>query len=332
MEELQYKQDIVQTRTGNLGSSDAKLLMQIAELGAVPKSAMKRLAIVKGFIENPEISNAAMRFGDYIENMVYESLKSQDQRWQSNPCLVSKVYSRENCGVIDHVDFLLQDDEKKVLMLAECKASKYSFEQTRRTYEAQLMHHHLLGLEMAKELGGYRVQVLLCHYQTEGLNLEEGFTFDPDRLTVKPCRFGKSKSVYDLGKAMDVVSEFLTTFEGYQAGEEVEYQYLPAEVKTKFDEATTMLMEIKAREEAVNAFKTKLYDFMAENGIKSIKNDTWSITCVDPSESRSFDSKKFMEDFAREHPRKAPKLKEKYTKVSKKKGYVTIKIKDNKEE
>lgn len=39
-----YKLDIEQSRRGNLGSSDARMLQQIAELGVVPKSAVKTKA------------------------------------------------------------------------------------------------------------------------------------------------------------------------------------------------------------------------------------------------------------------------------------------------
>ena len=59
-----YKIDIEQSRKGNLGSSDARMLQQIAELGVVPKSAVKRLAIVKGLAENDNVYTPAMAFGD----------------------------------------------------------------------------------------------------------------------------------------------------------------------------------------------------------------------------------------------------------------------------
>lgn len=329
-----YKSDIIQTRTGNLGSSDAKLLMQVAQLGYVPKSFYKRLAVVKGFIENPDITNIAMRYGDYVENMVFDILKSQDGRWQSNPCLVSKIYSRENCGIIDHVDFLLQDDEKKTVTLVECKATKYSFEHTRNIYEAQLMHHFALGSELAKELGKYSAKVLLAHYCTEGIELtdDSAFEFDPSRLTVKPCRFGKSKSVYDIGKAADIVSEFLKTFEGYQAGDEINSQYLPDNVKEEFNTITGLLANIKQYEAKVDEFKKRLCGFMQENNIKSINNEAWGITLVPASEAVQFDGKKFMSEYAIKHPRLAAKLKNQYEKRTKKSAYVKITLKENNNE
>ena len=68
---------------------------------------------------------------------------------------------------------------------------------------------------------------------------------------------------------------------------------------------------------------------MVEKDIKSIKNDMFAITRVDPTESKSFDGKNYMDDMAKEHPRKAKKILAKYTKTVKRKGYSVIKIKDN---
>lgn len=327
MEQYEYKNDIIASRTGNVGSSDAKMLDTIAQLGYVPNSALKRLAVVKGLIENDNFTNAAMRYGDFIENMVYANLKASDERWQSNPCIVSEKYSRKNCRVITHVDFMLQDDKNRTLTLCECKATKGSYAKTRNEYEAQLKHHWLLGQEYAKKLGDYKVKLLLCQYCTDNINLGEEFTFDPERLTVKPVRF--SKVIYDLGKAMDIVDEFLETYDYYTEDDTIDYEYLPSNVQKEFDTVTSLLAEIKEREDAVNTFKTRLYDFLVEKNIKSIKNDAWSITRVDPTTTIQFDSKKYLDDFAQKHPIQYKKLRAQYDKKVSKKGYVSIKLSKN---
>jgi hypothetical protein len=323
------KQEILATRTGCLGGSDAKLIQGIAIANKIPQSAMKRLAVCKGLAEQPQFTNTAIEFGNYVESMVFESLHSQDERWQSNPCLVSTKYSRPNCKVIDHVDFFLQDDEKKVLVLGECKATRSTFEQTHDEYKWQLLHHYLLGCEKAKELGGYKVKVMLCHYLTDGIDLTQPFEFDPSRLTVKTLRnMEKLSKSYHLAEAMDIIDNFLETFtEYYEDGEEIPYEILPANVQNQFDSITTLLTEIKEREDKVAAFKSKLYDFLTEKNIKSIRNDAWSITRVDPTESKQFDSKRYLEDFAAKHPRQFKKVRSEYEKTVRKKGFITIKIK-----
>ena len=71
---------------------------------------------------------------------------------------------------------------------------------------------------------------------------------------------------------------------------------------------------------------------MDEHDIKSVKNELFSITRIDPTVQKSFDGKKFLDDVAKEHPRKAKKILAKYTKSVNKSGYVSIKLKKEKDE
>lgn len=325
----QYKQDIINTRKGCLGGSDAKILQQVALWGKVPQSAYKRLAICKGLIEQENITTKVMEYGDFIEQNIFEHLSEVDKRYQSNPCLVSKRYSTKEVKIIDHVDFVLQDDENKVLNLYECKASKYNITQVRNIYECQLYHHFLLGSELAKELGNYKVNVFLCHYDTSDVDFDAQWEFNPDKITIRKVRFN-NKQVFDMASAVAIVSNFLANFNEYYEGDEIDAAYLPEKVKNEFDAITNVLKEIKEREQKVNDFKDKLYSFLQEKGIKSIKSDAFNISLVNPSESVSVDYKKlFEQEIEAQHKVKARRLKDKYRKVTQKKGFVTIKLKDN---
>ena len=329
MEQQDYKNEIRSSRCGALGSSDGKLILQVAESGIIPKSAYKRLAVCKGLIEQEDIPyTTAVRAGDELEMLVFEHLKANDNRYQSNPCWVSKKYSRKNVKLLTHPDIVLQDDENKVLNVYEVKCTKFTFEQTRDTYKAQLIIHWTIANEIAKELGGYKVRLSLVHYSTDGMNLEDGFEFDPSRLTVKQLRnIEKEANTYRLSDAMDILNDFLENFNEYYEGDEIESEYLPEKVKQEFDTITTILAEIKERETKVEEFKARLYEFMLSHDIKSIKNEAWGITRVDASESRQFDSKRFLEDYAAKHPRAYKKLVRDFEKVVKRKGSVQIRIK-----
>ena len=94
-------------------------------------------------------------------------------------------------------------------------------------------------------------------------------------------------------------------------------------------EVATILNEIKEREQKVEDFKQKLYTFMELHDIKNIKNDFFSITAVAPTESKSFDHKRYIEDLKKQYPRKAKKIIAEYTKTTKRKGYATIKTFEN---
>jgi hypothetical protein len=233
--------------------------------------------------------------------------------------------------VIDHIDLYLQDDDKKVLTIGEVKATRSTYEQTYDEYRWQLMHHYLLGCERAKELGGYKVKVMLCHYLTDGIDLTQPFEFDPSRLTVKTLRnMEKLSKSYHLSEAMDIIDTFLEDFNEYYEQEEVDANLLPANVQTQFSEVAQFLREIKEREAKVDAFKAKLYDFLSERGIKKVSCDDFSFTVVAPTQQISVDYKTlFTQEIEAKKPRVAKQLKEKYKKTTNKRGFVTIKTRDN---
>jgi hypothetical protein len=331
--EFDYKQDIRQTRLNSLGSSDAKMLQQIAVLGSVPRSAYKRLAVCKGLIEQTEIPYTdAVRFGDEIEQAIFGYLSETCNGYVSNPLWVSNKYSRKNCKCITHPDIVRFDYENKVLYVYEVKASRYTTTQVRSEYEYQLLHHWLLANEKVKELdGNWKVKLFLVHYQTDGLDLSQSQEFDVERLTIKQLRFGNTKT-YELAKAMDIVDAFLEDFNEFYEGDEIDSTYLPEKVKQEFDTITNVLAEIKERETKVEEFKVRLFDFMKAHDVKSIKNESWSITRVDPTESCQFDSKAFLQDYATKHPRAYKKLVSGFEKVVKRKGSVQIRLKTKKDE
>ena len=332
MEEIQdYKNEIANTRKGCLGGSDGKMLAQIAALGYVPKSAFKRLAVCKGLIEQEDIPRtAAIVAGDKIEMAIYDHLTKKDPRYESNPLWVSEKYSTKNVKLIAHPDIVLKDEARKTLFVYEVKTTKYNINDTRTTYKSQLFIENTLAHEIISKLGsGWSVKLFLVHYSTEGLDLNDGVEFDPTRMTLKEVSF-RSSALFDIKAAMELVDTFLETFTEYYDGDDVDADMLPVAVKSQFDDVAAMLVEIKERETKIDEFKKRLYDFMLEHDIKSIKNEYFSIVAVAPSESKSFDTKRYMEDLIKQYPRKSKKIIEKYTKTQKRKGYCQIKVKGGK--
>ena len=329
MAEIQdYKKDVANTRKGCLGGSDGKMLAQIAALGYVPKSAFKRLAVCKGLIEQEDIPRtAAIVAGDKIEMAIYDHLTKKDPRYESNPLWVSEKYSTKNVKLIAHPDIVLKDEARKTLFVYEVKTTKYNINDTRTTYKSQLFIENTLAHEIISKLGScWSVKLFLVHYSTEGLDLNDGVEFDPTRMTLKEVSF-RSSALFDIKSSMELVDTFLETFTEYYDGEDVDADMLPVAVKSQFDDVAAMMVEIKERETKIEEFKKRLYDFMLEHDIKSIKNEYFSIVAVAPSESKSFDTKRYMEDLIKQYPRKSKKIIEKYTKTQKRKGYCQIKVK-----
>jgi hypothetical protein len=168
-------------------------------------------------------------------------------------------------------------------------------------------------------------------YDTNGI--EEGHEYDPSRLTVRKLRMlEKYSKSYHLAEAMDIIDSFLETFTEYYE-DEVDGNLLPEKVKEEFNQVTTFLTEIKEREKKVDDFKKKLTEFMVSKGIKGIKTDAWAITLVNESESVSVDYKAiFANEIEAKKPRIANKLKKQYKKVTKKKAYIKISIRENETE
>lgn len=322
---LDYKNDIINSRIGSLGSSDGKVLAAIAKNGCVQRGQVERLAIAKGLYERPNITNIAMQYGDFIENMIYDSLVQVDERWESNKCFRSQKYGREGLGLLVHIDFSLFDEsrDKPLLLWVECKATTTDIEQTYKDYKEQLYVEYVLGKELAEELGA-DFKLELCHYDASVMFEDESqlqFAFDPDKISRKKVVF--KKPVFDISFGMDIASKYVSEMTEYKR-EEIDWDYLPAEVQEQMKQVNNILVSIKEKQDSIEEFKSRFYDFLCKNEVKSIKTPYFTISRVDESVSIQFDKVRF----TAEHP----ELAAKYQRAVKKKGYVLIKTKEVKDE
>lgn len=320
-----YKDEIISSRVGNLGGSDARILAAIAKNGCVQKGQVERLAIAKGLYERPNITNLAMQYGDFIENMIYDSLVQVDERWESNKCFRSQKYGREGLGLLVHIDFSLFDDsrDKPLLLWVECKATTTDIEQTYKDYKEQLFVEYVLGKELAEQLGA-DFKLELCHYDASVMFEDESqlqFAFDPDKISRKKVIF--KKAVFDIPSGMDIAAQYVSEMTEYKR-EEIDWNYLPAEVQEQMKQVNNILVSIKEKQDSIEEFKSRFYDFLCKNEIKSVKTPYFTISRVDESVSIQFDKVRF----TAEHP----ELAAKYQRAVKKKGYVLIKTKEVKDE
>lgn len=320
-----YKDEIISSRVGNLGGSDARILAAIAKNGCVQRAQVERLAIAKGLYERPNITNLAMQYGDFIENMIYDSLVQVDERWESNKCFRSQKYGREGLGLLVHIDFSLFDDsrDKPLLLWVECKATTTDIEQTYKDYKEQLFVEYVLGKELAEQLGA-DFKLELCHYDASVMFEDESqlqFAFDPDKISRKKVIF--KKAVFDIPSGMDIAAQYVSEMTEYKR-EEIDWDYLPAEVQEQMKQVNNILVSIKEKQDSIEEFKSRFYDFLCKNEIKSVKTPYFTISRVDESVSIQFDKVRF----TAEHP----ELAAKYQRAVKKKGYVLIKTKEVKDE
>lgn len=320
-----YKDEIISSRVGSLGGSDARILAAIAKNGCVQRAQVERLAIAKGLYERPNITNIAMQYGDFIENMIYDSLVQVDERWESNKCFRSQKYGREGLGLLVHIDFSLFDEsrDKPLLLWVECKATTTDIEQTYKDYKEQLYVEYVLGKELAEQLGA-DFKLELCHYDASVMFEDEfqlQFAFDPDKISRKKVIF--KKPVFDISSGMDIAAQYVSEMTEYKR-EEIDWDYLPAEVQEQMKQVNNILVSIKEKQDSIEEFKSRFYDFLCKNEIKSVKTPYFTISRVDESVSIQFDKVRF----TAEHP----ELAAKYQRAVKKKGCVLIKTKEVKDE
>lgn len=285
-----YKDEIISSRVGNLGGSDARILAAIAKNGCVQRAQVERLAIAKGLYERPNITNIAMQYGDFIENMIYDSLVQVDERWESNKCFRSQKYGREGLGLLVHIDFSLFDEsrDKPLLLWVECKATTTDIEQTYKDYKEQLYVEYVLGKELAEQLGA-DFKLELCHYDASVMFEDEfqlQFAFDPDKISRKKVIF--KKPVFDISSGMDIAAQYVSEMTEYKR-EEIDWDYLPAEVQEQMKQVNNILVSIKEKQDSIEEFKSRFYDFLCKNEIKSVKTPYFTISRVDESVSIQFD-------------------------------------------
>ena len=266
-----------------------------------------------------------MQYGDFIENMIYDSLVQVDERWESNKCFRSQKYGREGLGLLVHIDFSLFDDsrDKPLLLWVECKATTTDIEQTYKDYKEQLYIEYVLGKELAEQLGA-DFKLELCHYDASVMFEDEfqlQFAFDPDKISRKKVIF--KKPVFDISSGMDIAAQYVSEMTEYKR-EEIDWDYLPAEVQEQMKQVNNILVSIKEKQDSIEEFKSRFYDFLCKNEIKSVKTPYFTISRVDESVSIQFDKVRF----TAEHP----ELAAKYQRAVKKKGYVLIKTKEVKDE
>ena len=224
---------------------------------------------------------------------------------------------------------VFKDEANKVLRVYETKATKHSILETKQTYKAQIYVENVIAKELAISWGkGWKVKTFLVHYDTNDIDPNDPFVFDPNRLTVSEMRF--NIPVFNIGRSLDIVDNYLSTLDMYSEDDSYDSRMLPTKVQSQFAEIATFMREIKEREEKIDTFRKKIADFFLAKGIKKVSCDEFSFTLVADTTTSKVDYKQmFEEEMASKHPTKAKKLERKYTKTSTRKGFIQIRVKDN---
>ena len=306
---MEHKQEIINTRVGGLGSSDAKMVVGIAERGTLNYADKERIAVMLGLAEKRQITSKAIELGNIIEDAVFEVFKTQfGENITSNPRYEIEFYL--NYRVSNHIDFEISTPTE--LIWIEHKSTIHGISQAMEDYKYQLAWHTMLGQDKALN-EGKKFRLMLSHYDTNGFDGE----FNADKLNIVEVKPNKHY-IDKIAKGLLIINEALPTFTWEKNEGILHASSLPAEINDKCEMMATHLRKIKELTEQVDTFKQRMCELMVANNVKSIVTDAFTITLVEQSVSTTFDKAKF----TKEHP----DMVAQYEKKSIRKPYVTIKI------
>lgn len=301
MKKDNHNEEIRATRVGGFGGSDAAMVLAMAEhirAGQPLTTAQKhRILQLKGLETRPDFDSPEIQAGRAFEDEVAKSLDAmgwdRETYLQPNPNTTMAV--RQHFKVFAHADF----HNPRTNTVTECKWSrKYSHDGLAKQYQAQLQWYYMLGADA----------VCLTSDTADG------------RKTTDVAR--DAATVEALTDALETIDEAFPALD--LTITEKGINELPPTVAALIKDIETMTKLMAQGEEMLKAKKAELLAYMDGNSLNKVWSDTTSVTYTAPSSSVGFDAKKFEKDHA--------DLYAAYrTKITKKAGYLTVKINKNEE-
>jgi len=302
------KEEIIQTRTGGLGSSDAKMVGKIGKNGGLSDADRQRIAIMLGLEQKKEFRSIPTDYGNFIEEKVFEIIKEKYTNAVSNPYFKSEISSKKyGFNIFNHIDYEVESND--MLIWIENKATKDSFDETLISYSEQLSWHNMLLNEKAELIGKFPV-LMLSHYKVD----EYSEVFIPENFRIKKIDVLHNRSFFENG--FEVISEAIKDFK-YEPKEELYAESLPAPINEKMQQIAMCIIELKKAEKQIDDFKERMKGLMSDNNVKSIANDFFKITLVGETITSSFDKKSFENEY--------PEIAKKFTKQVNKQSYIILK-------
>ena len=302
---LQHQNEIQRTRVGGFGGSDAKMFYKIGlrGLSALSNSDKKRIRVAKGIDEyKPIFQTEAMKKGHEFEDWYWENHLSERGRelYQREFKLRGKL--TKNFDIFAHAD--LCDRQSKIIEELKFLSNTLDIDK----YEAQGQWYYMLGAQEVYFIVGDSTKIMLEKVA------------EYNRPFIKTIWLKRDEQVIDtLLHGISILDDNWDNLNLELPEEWTSEDLLPFEA-TEVELMTNYLQEIKRLEVLIEEKKTSLLQFMQDNEVKSINSENYIITHVPEGTTSRFNKAKLLKDF--------PEIDEsKYTAVSERKGYVTIKLK-----
>ena len=261
----EHKQEIINTRVGGFGGSDAKMFFKVGlnGLSALSDTDKRRIAVALGqveFVETP--TTKAMEAGNEFEKWLAENKYNKKNGFENNYYITSKVVQARNFKLFAHADFYNRENG----IVVEAKYTTLDIDITINNYMPQLQWYYLLGAENVYIIKG-----------AQGVDFNESEIQLIEKIP---------SDINILSEGIKIIDEFCDTFIYTEKDEWTEGDLLPHEQRAA-QLMYNYLEQIKMMEAEVDKHKQLLFDVMDKNGVKSIKSDKYVLTIV--SESDAFD-------------------------------------------
>ena len=298
MKATDQKKEIIATRKGGFGGSDAKMFYKVGQKGIEALSDMdkRRIAVALGQIPYEDtFTTEAMEAGNEFEAWLAENEYKDRSIWENNHKISGDAFATRNFVVFAHADFYNADEN----IVIEAKYTSSDLEQTIADYQPQLQWYHMLGASHV--------------YLTKGT---QGDTFRESKLR----KIEKDEYyISTITKGIHLIDDFCDTFI-YEPKDEWGINDLLPYEQTAVIKMTSVLSEIKRMEQEAEELKSKLLETMLKHNVKSLKHDDYTLTVVPEGITSRFDKAKLLKDH--------PEIKESdYTTLSERKAYLKINLK-----
>lgn len=296
MKNYNHNEEIKATRVGGFGGSDAAMVLAMADrinAGQPLTTTQKhRLLQLKGLETRPDFDSPEIQAGRAFEDEVAKTLEAKG--WNREAVMTPKpnttMASRQNFRVFAHADFW----NPKTNTVTECKWSrKFNHEGLEKQYLAQLQWYYMLGADA----------VCLCSDTADG------------RKTTDVAR--DDKMVELLKMSLETIDEAFPALDLTITEKGIDE--LPPEVAALIESIEYITRNMSRDEELLKSKKAELLAYMDGSSLNKVWTDTASVTYTAPSSSIGFDAKKFEKDHADLYAAYS-------TKITKKSGYLTVKI------
>ena len=305
IEALQHQNEIERTRVGGFGGSDARMFYKIGlkGLSALSNSDKKRIRVAKGIDEyKPIFQTEAMRKGHEFEDWYWENRINNNGHTSYKREVRIVRNNAINFKTFAHADMAKMHEKTNEPCVVELKFLERPSMATEQ-YMAQLQWYYMLGAKIV--------------WLTVGRNSNED-SFDD--IMVSEEVIDKDYSYIEiLRNGIKLLDDNWDNLNLELPEEWTSEDLLPFEA-TEVELMTNYLQEIKRLELMIEEKKANLLEFMQDNEVKSINSENYIITHVPVGTTSRFNKARLLKDF--------PEIDEsKYTTVSERKGYVTVKLK-----